>query len=122
MTWFITLKPAYTASFVELSKTRQKQATHAHAELEQDPITPRGNTVKPLKGWDNLWRYRLGDYRLIYSVVPDKQVVQLLAIGPRGDVYRRFKVDPDAEEGAEVAFSPELAAGLEPSRHVPEWM
>ncbi|MBN1580159.1 MAG: hypothetical protein JXA89_05610 [Anaerolineae bacterium] len=68
MVWFITHKPSYDADFVDLSKTLQKQATQAHFELEQDPVTPRGNTIKPLKGWDNLWRYRLGDYRLIGTV------------------------------------------------------
>ena len=122
MPWFITHKPAYDADFVELSKTVQKQATQAHSALSQDPITPRGNTVKALKGWENLWRYRLGDHRLIYSVVPPNRVVQLLAIGPRKDVYRRFKYNPEAEQQTELAFSPELAAGLEPTRHVPEWM
>ena len=48
MPWFITHKPAYDAAFVELSKTLQRQATQAHAELEQDPVTPRGDTIKPL--------------------------------------------------------------------------
>ncbi|GAB4543587.1 MAG: 3'-5' exonuclease [Anaerolineae bacterium] len=124
MAWLITHKPAYDADFVELSKTVQKQATQAHAWLEQDPITPRGDTVRPLKGWDNVWRYRLGDYRLIYSVVPEAQVVQLLAIGPRQHVYRRFNYDPDADDPPlPRTFSPELAAGLEPSREAaPEWM
>lgn len=122
MAWFITHKPAYDADFVELSKTLQKQATRAHAELEQEPITPRGNTIKPLKGWQNLWRYRLGDYRLIYSADPESQVVQLLAIGPRHDVYRRFNYDPDAGSGPEVVFSPELAADLAPAQRIPEWM
>jgi superfamily I DNA/RNA helicase/mRNA-degrading endonuclease RelE of RelBE toxin-antitoxin system len=123
MTWFITHKPAYDADFVELPKSLQKQATQAHAELEQDPVTPRGNTIKPLKGWENLWRYRLGDHRLIYSALPENQVVQLLAIGPRGAVYRRFDYDPEAEPLVEIAFSAEIAAGLEPTQEgLPEWM
>ncbi len=121
MPWFITHKPAYDSDFVELSKTLQKRATQAHAELAQDPVTLRGNTIKPLKGWENLWRYRLGDHRLIYAADPEHQLVRLLAIGPRKDVYRRFKYDPGAEEWPPVAFGPELAAGLEPRRHIPEW-
>ncbi len=122
MTWLITHKPAYDTDFVELPRNLQKQASQAHAELEQDPVTPRGNTIKPMKGWDNVWRYRLGGHRLIYSVVPESQVVQLLAIGPRSNVYRRFKYDPDAGDRPTLTFSPELAAGLEPSRaDAPEW-
>lgn len=122
MTWFITHKPAYDSDFVELPKNLQRQATKAHAELEQNPTTPRGDTIKPLKNWDNLWRYRLGDYRLIYSAAPERKVVQLLAIGPRHNVYKRFDYDPDVELGSKLAFGPELAAGLEPTQRLPEWM
>ena len=118
MTWFVTHKPAYNTDFVELPKSLQRQATQAHADLEQDPITPRGNTVKPLKGWQNLWRYRLGDHRLIYSALPERQVVQLLAIGARDKVYERFNCDPEARPGPGLVFSPELAAGLEPVQEV----
>jgi hypothetical protein len=39
MTWLINHKPAYDTAFVELPKSLQKQATQAHAELEQDPTT-----------------------------------------------------------------------------------
>lgn len=122
MTWFITHKPSYDTDFIDLPKNLQKQATQAHAELARDPMTPRGNTIKKLKGWDNVWRYRLGDYRLIYSVLPDNQVVQLLAIGPRDSIYQRFNYTPDAEETAGLKFGPELAAGLEPAKAgTPEW-
>lgn len=122
MTWFITHKPAYDSDFVELPKNLQRQATQAHAELEKEPITPRGNTIKPLKGWDNLWRYRLGDYRLIYAAAPEQSVVQLLAIGPRSRIYKRFNYDPDTEALTTSTFGPELAAQLEPIRTPqPEW-
>lgn len=122
MTWLITHKPAYDAAFVELSKTQQKQATQAHAELEENPITPRGNTIKPLKGWKNLWRYRLGDYRLIYSADPERKVVQLLAIGPRSEVYRRFNYEEPSAAEQDLVFSAELEAGLVPKQHIPEWV
>ncbi len=50
-------------------------------------------------------------------------MVQLLAIGPRGDVYRRFNYNPEAEGGPELSFSPELAASLTPTQtDLPEWM
>jgi hypothetical protein len=48
MSWLITHKPAYDTDFIALPKNLQKQATQAHAELEQDPLTPRGNTIKKL--------------------------------------------------------------------------
>lgn len=123
MSWFITHKPSYDTDFIDLPKDLQKQATQAHAELAADPVTPRGNTIKKLKGWENLWRYRLGDYRLIYAAVPAQQVVQLLAIGPRGEVYKRFNYNPGGGDAPGLTFSAELAAGLEPTPSAPpEWM
>ncbi len=122
MPWFITHKPSYDSDFVELSKDLQKQASQAHAELAADPVTPRGNTIKKLKSWDNVWRYRLGDYRLIYSALPENRVVQLLAIGPRKDVYQRFNYQPEAEGRPALNFGAELAARLTPTpTAAPEW-
>lgn len=54
MEWLITLKPSYSTDFIELSKDLQKRAMQAQAELEQDPITPHGDTIKQLRGWENL--------------------------------------------------------------------
>lgn len=122
MTWLITHKPSYDTDFIDLPKNLQKQATQAHAELAQDPVTPHGDTIKKLKGWDNLWRYRLGDYRLIYAVAATSQVVQLLAIGPRKDVYERFNYQPDEDDLPALTFRPDLAATLEPAYPAtPEW-
>lgn len=113
--WQIIQKPAYLSDFVELNKNLQQAVVTALRELEQDPITPRGNTIKKLKGYTNVYRYRLGDFRLLYAAKPEVQLLQLLAIGPRGSVYQRFNYPGwDAPETA-VEFGPELAAR-------PEWM
>lgn len=122
MTYFITHKPAYDANFVELPKDLQKQATAAVADIAENPTRTRGNTIRPLTGYDNVWRYRLGDHRLIYSIVPDARVVQLLAIGPRATIYERFNYDGWHDESFKVTFSRELAAQLEPQKErAPEW-
>ncbi|MCB8984476.1 MAG: UvrD-helicase domain-containing protein [Ardenticatenaceae bacterium] len=119
-TWQITHKPAYTADFIELNKNLQQAVVSAMQELEQDPITPRGNTIKKMKGFTNVYRYRLGDFRLLYAAELEAHMVQLLAIGPRGTVYKRFDFPGwDAPETA-VAFGPELAAQPEWMAH-PEW-
>ena len=120
ITWQITHKPAYTADFIELNKNLQQAVVSAMQELEQDPITPRGDTIKKMKGFTNVYRYRLGDFRLLYAAALDAQMIQLLAIGPRGSVYKRFDFPGwDAPETA-VAFGPELAAKPEWQEH-PEW-
>jgi len=43
------------------------------------------NQVKRLKGEDNLWRLRVGDWRVIFS--QDFVVVYVVRIAPRGRAY-----------------------------------
>lgn len=49
---------------------------------------PRPVGCKKLKGHDNLYRLRIGDWRLIYAVEDDRLVVLVVEIAPRGGVYR----------------------------------
>jgi mRNA-degrading endonuclease RelE of RelBE toxin-antitoxin system len=120
MTWTITHKPAYDTDFIELNKSLQHAAVKALQELEQDPITLRGDTIKPLKGWENVWRYRIGDHRLIYAAHPPSQMVQLLAIGPRASIYERFNYEGWDLPEASAEFGPRLAGQPEWMGH-PEW-
>ena len=118
--WQITHKPAYDADFIDLNKNLQQAAVAAVHELAEDPITPRGNTIKKMQGYTNVYRYRLGDFRLLYAADLEARMVQLLAIGPRRSIYERFNFPGwDAPDTA-VDFGPELAAQPEWMNH-PEW-
>lgn len=55
--------------------------------LEENP-RPAGS--KKLKGYKNLWRSRVGDYRIIYSIDDVVLLVDVRAIGHRKDIYRKF--------------------------------
>jgi len=56
--------------------------------LSKNPMWGVGQTVKPLRYVnEKKWRYRIGDFRLIYSIDDDRKMVQLLEFGPRGDIY-----------------------------------
>ncbi len=56
----------------KLSRQVQKKVVHILFELAENP-RPRG--VVKLKGADNLYRIRTGDYRIIYSIKDDDLVV-----------------------------------------------
>ena len=44
--------------------------------------------IKPLKGkYKGLWRYRVGQIRIIYDVDKEKRTIRIVAIDNRGDVY-----------------------------------
>ena len=49
---------------------------------------PRPEGVKKLTGVDNLYRIRVGDWRVIYAIEDDRLIVLVLEISPRGGAYR----------------------------------
>jgi mRNA interferase RelE/StbE len=49
---------------------------------------PRPTGCKKLKGaHDNLWRVRVGDYRIIYSIADKIEVIDIRRIRHRREVY-----------------------------------
>ena len=55
--------------------------------IESLARTPRPNGCRKLVGSDNLWRIRIGDYRVIYSMDDAKQVVDVNAVRHRSEAY-----------------------------------
>lgn len=51
---------------------------------------PNGEDIKKLKGYDELLRLRIGEYRIIYSVDNGKLIVYVVDAGSRGDIYKRY--------------------------------
>ena len=50
---------------------------------------PNGTDIKKLKG-HNLYRLRVGDYRIIYTVEDTIRLIDIENIDNRGDVYKRL--------------------------------
>jgi mRNA interferase RelE/StbE len=55
-------------------------------DLRNDPRPPG---VKKLSGHADLYRVRVGDYRVVYTVDDANQTVLITALGHRSDIYRR---------------------------------
>jgi mRNA interferase RelE/StbE len=58
------------------------------AKIDALRNNPRPPGVKMLAGGDKLYRLRVGDYRVIYSIDGKKLVVLVIRIGHRKEVYR----------------------------------
>lgn len=43
---------------------------------------------KKLTGFDELYRLRVGDWRIIYTIEDDQLIVLVIRIAPRGDAYK----------------------------------
>jgi mRNA interferase RelE/StbE len=55
--------------------------------LEHNPL--HGNNIKALTGnLKGLYRYRVGDWRIIYRLSMKQKVVDIIAILSRGNAYR----------------------------------
>ena len=85
-------KIAETETFEEELKALRLQQRFDKAKktiysmLKENPYY--GNNIKKLKGnYAGLYRYRLGDYRLIYSIDEEEQIVFMLHAVQRKDAY-----------------------------------
>ena len=58
------------------------------ARIEGLVVEPRPSGVRKLRGASNLWRLRVGDYRVIYSVGDAERVVDVVAVRHRSEAYR----------------------------------
>jgi mRNA interferase RelE/StbE len=51
---------------------------------------PRPAGSKKLSGFDNLYRIRVGDWRISYAIEEKRLVILVLEIAPRGNAYRNL--------------------------------
>ena len=53
--------------------------------LQRDPRPPG---CRKLEGSVNLWRIRIGDYRVLYAIDDEHRIVDVIAVRHRRDAYR----------------------------------
>ncbi len=67
-----------------LPKTDFQAVIEAIKELAQ---TPRPKGVEKIKT-AGLWRIRQGDYRIIYAIDDNRQIIIVVRVGHRREIYR----------------------------------
>ena len=50
-------------------------------------LVPKPPGVKKLKGWDDSYRVRVGDYRIVYQLLEKEVVIYVVRIAHRSSVY-----------------------------------
>ncbi|MBD2682049.1 MULTISPECIES: type II toxin-antitoxin system RelE/ParE family toxin [Nostoc] len=81
---------------VVISKSVQKQIDNLPNDIierviekiQNLAVEPRPDGIVKLKGFDNEYRIRIGDYRVRYEIDDENQLVQILQCKHRKDVYR----------------------------------
>lgn len=84
--WEIVLTRPAEKAFDKADPRFRERLEHCFENLEKDPLY--GGGIRPLVGrLKGLFRYRIGDRRVIYRLQKEKRIVEIIAILPRGDAY-----------------------------------
>ncbi len=81
---------------VTFSRTARKELEHLPRHLverifpkiEVLALQPRPSGCKKLKGAQDLWRIRVGDYRVVYSLDDPRRNIDIVAVRHRSEAYR----------------------------------
>ena len=82
---------AFKASALkELEKLPKSTAQSVLPRITALAANPRPSGCTKLKGVGNMWRIRIGEYRVIYTIEDVREIVDIRIIAHRGEVYRRL--------------------------------
>jgi len=79
---------ASAAKYYKRCDTKTKRILNkCFSDLQSCPIV--GPNIKRLRGeLEGLYRYRSGNLRVVYKISLSEQIVYIVTIGSRGDVYK----------------------------------
>jgi len=83
----------YTITFAqsarkELERLSANVVSRIFPKIEALAQSPRPPGCRKLQGFENLWRIRVGYYRVIYQVFDEELVVDIVAVRHRSKAYR----------------------------------
>ncbi len=89
MSWTIKLSKVAEKKYKKLdavTKRRIKEALKGLSEVENPKY---GRDVKPLTGkLKGFYRLKVGDFRVIFAILPEERIIAVVNIAPRGDAYK----------------------------------
>jgi mRNA interferase RelE/StbE len=72
----------------ELESLPERIVERILPRIEALAHSPRPSGCRKLSGQRNLWRLRIGDYRVIYSINDHQNIIDVNAVRHRRDAYR----------------------------------
>lgn len=86
--WFLGMSDEFNKSIGGVDRKLQGRILEAIRNIINKPTEAKGDTVKPLMGdMKGFWRYRIGDYRLVYWPDAQNRRVVLVAFTSRSGAY-----------------------------------
>ena len=89
MAWTVEFDPAAVRQLGKLAKAeavRIRNFLRDRVALLEDPRT-LGQALQGTR-FAGVWRYRVGDYRVLCQIQDSRVVILVVAVGNRKDVYR----------------------------------
>jgi superfamily I DNA/RNA helicase/mRNA-degrading endonuclease RelE of RelBE toxin-antitoxin system len=90
-TWTITFTDTFLNELLNLPPSVSRRVSRKVRILEQDPVSAQGD-AKQLQGYEDVYRVRIGDYRLLYTF--GQGWVKLLRVRHRNEVYNSIPLTP----------------------------
>ena len=88
MAWRIEFEESAKKELAKLDRQEARRIVRFLREQIEPAEDPR-RVGKPLKGTlAGLWRYRVGNYRIVARIQDDRLLVLVVRIGHRREVYR----------------------------------
>ena len=79
----VSIPPQVADILSHLPPTIKRDAKQAIRILSEDP-----HAGEPLeRELQGLWKYRIRSFRIVYRIVAEPRVIQIMGVGPRGTIY-----------------------------------
>jgi mRNA interferase RelE/StbE len=85
----IEIKRKALRKLTKLDQKKKETIKEIMSILKQDPIPFRKVDVSKLKGYNNIYRIRVGDNRIVYEVLWTQRTILIHYVGPREKAYQR---------------------------------
>lgn len=88
MRWSLETSSRFDKEFKRLDRYTQKMIRAWVSKNLAETDNPRIHGKALTGNLTGLWRYRIGNYRLIVEIEDDRLVILAISVGHRRDVYR----------------------------------
>jgi len=69
--------------YKDLKKFPQKDQERIFRVIEQLPLKPYSGDIEKMKGEENIWRRRVGAYRIFYEIISQERVIHVFRVERR---------------------------------------
>ena len=72
----------------ELRKLPKIEYITIISSIDDLAVNPRPIGVRKMVGGNNQWRLRVGVYRVVYTIIDNQLIIEIIRIAHRKDAYR----------------------------------